>query len=133
MSPSTNLALTLVLFVAACGMDTADPPPTYSELYARYFAPGTRGHCATDGCHNGANYVIWVCGNTKDTCYAGMASSDAGLINTAIPRRSLIADPANSPLSWVNPNGPMPFDSPGPFPEGRDAILAWVAAGAPDD
>ena len=133
MSSTTNLALPLVLLVAACGTDTPDPPPTYSELYTRYFAPGTPGHCANSGCHGDPNHVIWLCGTTKDACYAGMTSLDAGLINTAVPRLSLIADPVNSPLSWVNPDGPMPMDKPGPFPEGRDAILAWIAAGAPND
>lgn len=133
MSPTTNLAMILVLLVAACGADTPDPPPTYSELYARYFAPGTPGHCANDGCHGGAHYTIWLCGTTKDTCYAGMTSPDAGLINPAVPRLSLITDPASSPLSWINPNGSMPFDGPRPFPEGRDAIVAWVVAGAPND
>ncbi|HEX8111240.1 MAG TPA: hypothetical protein VF516_26105 [Kofleriaceae bacterium] len=133
MSPTTNLAMTLVLLVAACGTDTADPPPTYSELYTRYFAPGTPGHCAMAGCHGDPAHLIWLCGTTKDTCYAGMTSPDAGLINTAVPRLSLIADPRNSPLSWINPNGPMPNDKPGPFPEGRDAILAWIIAGAPND
>jgi hypothetical protein len=132
MPLTTNLAMILVL-LAACGTDTAEPPPTYSELYARYFAPGTPGHCATDGCHGGKTYNIWLCGTTKDTCYAGMTSPEAGLINTAVPRLSLIADPRSSPLSWFNPNGPMPYDKPGPFPEGRDAIQAWIFAGAPND
>jgi hypothetical protein len=129
MPSTTNLAMTLVLLVAACGADTA-PPPTYSELYTRYFAPGTPGHCAKAGCHSDPNHNIWLCGTDKDTCYAGMASPDSGLINTAMPQKSLIADPVLSPLSWIAPEGPMPFDGPGPFPEGRDAILAWVAAGA---
>jgi hypothetical protein len=133
MSPTTNLAMTLVLLVAACGIDTAEPPPTYSELYARYFAPGTPGHCATAGCHADPLHLQWLCGTTKDMCYAGMTSPEAGLINTAVPRLSLIANPVFSPLSWINPNGPMPYDKPGPFPEGRDAILAWIAAGAPND
>lgn len=133
MPSTTNLAMILALLVAACGTDTAEPPPTFRELYTRYFAPGTPGHCATDGCHAGANYVIWVCGTTSDTCYAGMTSPDSGLINTQNPRLSLILDPASSPLSWFNPNGPMPYDKPGPFPEGRDAIQAWILAGAPND
>jgi hypothetical protein len=133
MSPTTNLAMTLVLLVAACGADTAETPPTYSELYTRYFAPGTPGHCAMAGCHGDPMHNIWLCGTTKDTCYAGMTSVDAGLVNTLVPSASLIADPVNSPLSWVNPFGPMPMDTPGPFPEGRDAILAWIAAGAPND
>ena len=132
MSRTTKLVI--LLAVAACGSDTpAITPdaaaPTYTELFTRYFAPGTRGHCATDGCHAGPNFNIWLCGTDKNTCYSGMATM-AGIINTANPRASLIADPASSPLSWINPNGPMPQDAPGPFPEGRDAILAWVAAGA---
>ena len=133
MSSTTNLAMTLVLLVAACGTDTAEPPPTYSELYTRYFAPGTPGHCAKAGCHGDPDHQIWLCGTTKDTCYAGMTSPDAGLINTAVPRLSRIADPVNSPLSWISPNGAMPFGQPGPFPEGRDAILAWIDAGARND
>lgn len=133
MSPTTNLAMTLVLFVAACGVDTAPPPPTYSELYERYFAAGTPGHCATAGCHADPLHLQWLCGTTKDMCYAGMTSPESGLINTAVPRLSLIANPSLSPLSWINPNGPMPNDKPGPFPEGRDAILAWIAAGAPNN
>ena len=133
MSPTTNLAMTLVLLVAACGVDTADPPPTYSELYTRYFAPGTPGHCAMAGCHGDPGHMIWLCGTTKDTCYAGMTSPEARLINLATPTASLIRDPVNSPLSWFNRNGAMPYDRPGPFPEGRDAILAWIAAGARND
>jgi len=129
MSPTPKLVMTVLLTVAACGTDTAEPP-TFTQLYRRYFAPGTPGHCANGGCHNGAKYIVWLCGSTKDTCYQGMAGLDAGLINTADPAASLIADPQNSPLSWINPNGPMPADAPGPFPEARDAILEWIAAGA---
>src|SRR4029079_12063308 len=99
MSPTTNFAMTLVLLVTACGIDTAapppdaGPPPTYSELYTRYFAPGTPGHCAKAGCHGDPAHTIWLCGTTPATCYAGMVSPDAGLINTAMPKQSLIADP----------------------------------------
>src|ERR1041384_7796500 len=97
--------------VAACGSDGAEPDagtctasstaPTYTQLFTRYFAPGTPGHCATDGCHlddsNG-----WACGTTRDTCYAGMLG--IGLIDPKTPRASAIGDPKNSPLRWINPN-----------------------------
>jgi hypothetical protein len=56
-----------------------------------------------------------------------------GLINPEQPQASLIGNPNQSPVSWVNPTGNMPFDATGPFPAGRDAILAWVAACAPND
>lgn len=138
MSPTTNLArkpqilrycLAALVMVAACGMDSA-PPPTYTELFTRFFAPGTPGHCANAACHlddsNG-----WACGTTKDTCYAGMVSIE--LINPANPKLSLIGDPRNSPINWISVSGPMPQDAVMPFPEGRDAILAWVAAGAPNN
>ena len=132
------------MLVAACGSsggtapDAAAPDaavkcvppnntaPTYTELYTKYFALGTPGHCATPGCHDDPDHTVWLCGKTKDSCYAGMVN--IGLINPSNPTTSLIGNSTSSDLSWVNPNGPMPFDGPGPFPEGRDAVLAWVAA-----
>jgi hypothetical protein len=146
MSPTTNLVsqrqilrccVAALVVVAACGMDPdpviPKPPPTYTELYTTYFAPGTPGHCANTSCHNGPDFNVWMCGTSKDTCYSGMASVSAGLINPANPTASLIGDPKNSPLAWINLNGNMPFDNANPLPAGRDAILAWVAAGAKND
>ena len=141
MSPTTNLVMKrkllrfcLAAFVvlAACGSDQATPDapaPTYTELYMKYFAVGTPGHCAqTGGCHSDALASGWACGADKDTCYNGMVS--IGIIDPATPKASTIADPVNSPLRWFNPTGPMPQDALMPFPAGRDAIKAWVAAGA---
>ncbi|HEX4341218.1 MAG TPA: hypothetical protein VH062_35155 [Polyangiaceae bacterium] len=119
---------------------TAAPPctpppgsvaPTYTELYEKYLAKGQPGHCATAHCHADPDHDVWLCGDDKSSCYAGMVK--VGLINPKEPLKSLIGDPTESPLSWVNPTGNMPFDGTGPFPEGRDAILAWVAACAPND
>jgi hypothetical protein len=107
------------------------PAPSYASLFTNYFAAGTHGHCADAGCHNDPKHHVWICGTTPASCYQGMVG--ATLISRTDPTHSLIADPENSPLSWVNPIGPMPFDAPGPFPEARQAILAWVAAGAPND
>jgi hypothetical protein len=136
--------LAIVSVVAACGVDNAVPgdavapcmppasgsAPTYTELYTRYFAPNTPGHCATTDCHlDGVQG--WACGLNKATCYKGMV--DIGLINPSAPTTSLLGDPKRSLLSWVNPFGSMPQDAVGPFPEGRDAILAWVAACAQND
>jgi hypothetical protein len=131
--------ISLGVVLAGCGgPDTAAPDavakmcapnpsaPTYAQLFTRYFAPGTPGHCATAGCHADPNHNIWLCGTTKDSCYRGMV--EQGLINPANPLASLIIDPVNSPLRWFNPNGPMPFDNQRQFPEGRDAIQSWVEA-----
>lgn len=117
--------LAALVTVAACGTDST--APTYTELFTKYFAPGTPGHCAAAGCHLDASNG-WACGTTKDTCYTGMVG--IALINPGSPMLSLIGDPKNSPINWVNPNGAMPQDAAMPFPEGRDAILDWVAAGA---
>ena len=105
--------------------------PTYTEVFDQYFAKGTPGHCATAGCHANPGFNNWLCGETKDSCYAGMV--EVGLINPQNPPASLIGNPTQSPLSWVNPTGNMPFDATGPLPTGRAAILAWVGACAPND
>ena len=127
---SANPALT-DLPPAHCTTKAADSAPTYSELFERYFAKGTPGHCATAGCHANPGFNEWLCGDTKDSCYAGMVQ--IGLIDPMDPAASMIASRAQSPLSWINPTGNMPFDATGPFPAGRDAILAWVAACAPNN
>ena len=115
-----------------CTPPTDGVAPTYAELYAKYFAPGTPGHCATSHCHGNPGFDVWLCGDSKDSCYAGMVS--VGLVNPADPVHSLIGDEQSSPLSWINPaGGNMPFDHTGAFPEGRNAILAWVAACAVND
>lgn len=107
------------------------PAPSFAQIYTSLFAVGTPGHCAMAGCHGDPGHHVWLCGTTKESCYRGLVGG--GLVSPADPTRSLIADPANSPLSWINPNGPMPFMATGPNPTARDAIVEWVAAGAHDD
>ena len=139
----TKLAMTVLLIISGCGSSPGAGPdatearcvpsspttaPTYTELYAKYFAVNKPGHCATENCHNGAGFNIWFCGNDKNTCYQGMTSVASGpLVNPSNPSGSLIVDMRNSPLSWFNSLGPMPQDAPGPFPEGAAAIRAWIA------
>jgi len=117
--------------VANCTPPLNGTAPTYTELFTKYFAPNTPRHCATAGCHADPGATTWLCGTTPGTCYAGMVS--IGLINPANPKLSMIADPKISPLTWLNPKGAMPQDAASAFPEGRDAILAWVAACAPNN
>src|SRR5262249_21339309 len=107
MLSNSNLAAAM-LVVAACGADAASVPacvpsstaPTYSQLYTKYFAVDTPGHCANNLCHGGAQFTIWLCGNDKDTCYQGMTSAASGLIDTMMPNASLMIDARSSPLSW---------------------------------
>jgi hypothetical protein len=105
--------------------------PSYEELFDTYFDKGTPGHCATSGCHADPRHNVWLCTN-RDTCYQGMV--DVGLIDVAEPMRSKIADSNRSPLTWINPtSGEMPFDAQGENAAAREAIKAWVAAGAAND
>jgi hypothetical protein len=120
-----------VLEAAPCTPASDVASPTYTELFDRYFAPGQPGHCATAHCHDEPGFNVWLCGDTKESCYAGMVQ--VGLVNPDDPAASMIGSPTESPLSWINPSGNMPFDVTGPFPAGRDAILAWLAACAPND
>ena len=116
---------------APCAPPADGTAPTYRELFARYFAPGTPGHCATGHCHASPEFNVWLCGDTKDSCYTGMVQ--VGLISPKNPAASLLGNALQSPLTWVSPTGNMPFDAPGPFAPGRDAIVAWVAACAQND
>jgi len=112
---------------AACVPPTGGSAPTYTQLYTTYFAATTTpGHCANEKCHGDPGHNIWLCGTNKDTCFKGMVG--VGLINTKTPAKSLIIDPANSPLRWVNSRGGMPADATTANNAGRDAIKAWVAA-----
>ena len=105
--------------------------PSYQELFAQYFAPGTAGHCATAGCHADPGHNVWLCTNAK-TCYEGMLS--IGLVDAVSPTDSDIADPQRSPLVWFNPaGGNMPLDAQVDNAAGRAAVEAWIAAGAPED
>ena len=145
MSQSLSFAVLLVgVFAFACGSspDTATseaaapvdagPAPHYSELFDTCFAPGTSGHCATAGCHADPGHTVWRCGPSKDDCYDGMLT--VGLIEAAQPSHSAIVDVHRSPLVWINPaGGNMPLDAQQANAAGREAIIAWVAAGALND
>lgn len=107
----------------------AGPALTYSELFDTYLGPGTPGHCATAGCHADPGHTVWRCGPTKDDCYDGMV--DVGLVDPARPLHSALVDARRSPLVWINPaGGNMPLDAQLANVAGREALLAWVAAGA---
>lgn len=108
-----------------CNM--ANPAPTYTELYNTYFAVGTAGHCAMEGCHGDPGHNVWLCGPDKSTCYQGMLGE--GLINMANPVASKLSDPNTSPLIWVNSrNGFMPQDALRANAAGADAINKWALA-----
>ncbi|MBX3188360.1 MAG: PQQ-binding-like beta-propeller repeat protein [Labilithrix sp.] len=107
----------------------AGPAPTWTQLYAQYFGPGTPGHCSgTGGCHTNMRGGF-KCGTTKATCYQGMV--DAGLIDTTNGAASSIGIVGQSPLAWLG--GGMPLDNDAPNPAAAAAVQSWVAAGAKND
>jgi hypothetical protein len=93
------------------------PPPTWATLYARYFAPGTEGNCASGRCHSK------VMGDAT-AAYEWLASR--GYI--AGSRSPLVG--ANSCLRWFGGNMP-PRGTPNE--EAIRDLGAWAAAGAPNN
>jgi hypothetical protein len=127
-----RLGSLLAFYTAGCSSPSAMPAPTYARLYADYLAPGTPGHCATSGCHADPAHNVWLCAS-PESCYDGMLDMD--LIDAAHPERSSLVDPSRSPLVWFNPmGGSMPLDAQSAdSEEAREAIAAWIAAGARRD
>lgn len=112
----------------ACTPDPNSTAPTYTQLYTKFFAPGTPGHCATPGCHADQGHVIWLCGTSAAQCYQGMVGE--GLINPNNPAASAIGSATASPIFWVNMSAPIPMPadaSSTPNAAGKAAIQAWVA------
>jgi hypothetical protein len=93
--------------------------PTWSTIYAQYFAVKTEGGCGR-----------------SNACHAA-EMSDAASAYSWLEQRGYIAGPQsaiasnrNSCLRWFGGNMP-----PGgrPDPHAADDLIAWVAAGAPNN
>ncbi len=106
--------------------DDAATGPTWSSVYAAYFAPGTPGHCSNAGCH-AASRGGFKCGTTKDTCYQGLI--DSQLVSTSLKEKSPIAG-SSSPLVWFNSRGTMPDDNRKANAQAASDIKTWLASGA---
>jgi polyvinyl alcohol dehydrogenase (cytochrome) len=110
---------------AGAGAAGGPPPPpttTWAGIYAAYLGPGTIGHCS--GCHNGQGRIMPL--NTAAVAYDSL--SRAGQIdgvNSSLAKRGL------SRLTIFG--GDMPPNGPTTAPDAEQAIIAWVAAGAPND
>ena len=101
--------------------------PTWTTVYAQYFAATSPGRCGASGCHSSSR-GRFKCGTTQDACYAGLVASR--LIDTKNPKASSIASDNTSPLSWFGGNMP---GRPTKNQKARDDISAWVNAGALDN
>jgi hypothetical protein len=100
----------------AGGVDAGPAAPTWTSIYAKYFAAASEGSCANNGCHasprGGFN-----CGSSKTTCFNGLVNA------------GLMISPVASPLVWIAANGSMPPRGRA-NPTAKADIRAWVLAGA---
>ncbi|MGH7269939.1 MAG: hypothetical protein ACREJ3_05865 [Polyangiaceae bacterium] len=124
-------------------------PVTWSELYTSFFGPSAPATCtANSSCHGalgdlGAQGSGYVCGATKDSCYAGMTASIVQGFPPLIPDGG-----SNSPKTTVlyqalhvvgGSGGIMPLNGPdgGAGYEFTQADLtrigAWLYQGAKDN
>jgi hypothetical protein len=119
---------------------------TWTALYADFFGPTGTAQCGASSrgdsngstsCHhdsggNGAMASGFICGDTQQSCYAGITSSMAsfGGAQVVIP-----GDPCNSFLPKIlrrNGGGIMPFYPMSVFFSDNDMarVREWIAAGA---
>ncbi|MFO0678876.1 MAG: hypothetical protein U0169_20275 [Polyangiaceae bacterium] len=106
------------------------PTPTWTQIYDRYFGPGSLGHCGDANCHREEGDQF-KCGTTKDECYQGLVNKD--LILVADPRRSRLVNRVRTPLAWYGTVGQMPKNEVRVNKTAADEIDAWVAGGAKKD
>jgi hypothetical protein len=122
---------------------------TWTSLYADLFGPASIGQCGdssrgdstgSTSCHhdssgNGAMSSGFICGDTQDTCYAGITSPSAAFLGARVV---IACDPGNSFLTKVlrhTGGGIMPFYPNNVFFSDADMarVGAWIAAGAPNN
>ena len=114
------LAISAIL--TAC---TSDPPATWAYLYPATIAPS----CATATCHSQLAARADVDLDDIDRAYALLVEGRNGVDGPFV----FPGDPASSPLVWLldgDERTRMPPAAP-PAAVERDAIVAWIVAGAP--
>ena len=92
--------------------------PTWTSIWTGYFAKGTAGNCAKSGCHSQMG--------TATGGYSWLAGK--GYITAT---KAPLADPAQSCLSWLGGN--MPPSGATSNAAASSALVAWAAAGAPNN
>ena len=111
------------------GSDASVPvaAPTWTTIYATYFAAGTPGHCGNSGCHQTIRSGF-KCGTTKATCFQGLVTK--GLVTPAAAATSPLGDANQTPLAWFGTGGGMPKDQAVKNTAAAKAVTAWLVAGA---
>ena len=96
--------------------------PTWTQIYANSFGPGTLGTCGSSGCH-ATTRRSFSCSSQSD-CYANFQNYSGGFARLITP---------SSMLWWFNSSGNMPISGTPPSQQSLDALTAWVNAGAPNN
>jgi hypothetical protein len=125
---------------AGCGTDGMET--TWNALYTDYFGakwPDGPGCAGNEHCHGaaeqpGAQASAFVCGHSKDECFAGITGTRAGLVNAATPASSglvgilrHVKDGKTVGIMPLQPTTCIFSDA------AIQRIEAWMAAGANND
>jgi hypothetical protein len=109
-------------------VDANMPPPqgpTWTQIYAADFGPGSPGRCGDSGCH-ASTRSNFRCDSQSD-CYSHFQSTGA------LGSGGWLTDPNNSYIWWFSNGGNMPTDNNQPSAQGLMDIQTWVANGAPNN
>jgi hypothetical protein len=116
---------------------------TWTGLYTDYFgarAPGPGCAGEVGSCHGaatdpGAQASGFTCGASKDTCYAGLTSGQANLIDAGNPGKGSIFQILRHRDNGGTQVGSMPKRPASYFfsPVGIKRIEDWIGAGAKND
>jgi hypothetical protein len=125
--------------------------PTWTALYASFFAPLDTGGCGAlaGSCHQAATDLGatlsppnppsgFVCGTTAASCYAGMQSATPSLLPTGpLSATQLSTNPLWEAIYQGGTVGTssnnMPLDNYMPTATDLAQIKAWLEAGAPNN
>jgi hypothetical protein len=111
----------------------------WTDLYRDYFGPTGAASCTGNNvCHGdstqpGAMASDFICGDDPDTCYMGLTSVMAGLVQATTPGNEATTS-LELVLRQTTGNGTMPKEPMYTFSVGDIArISAWLAAGHPNN
>lgn len=114
---------------------------TWTDLYRDCFGPGRANCGGTAGCHlssqdTGTSFSGFLCGSSKDECYAGMVGRDriVDLSRGTDPTLTRLYTVLRKAPPLPSPARAMPNDTGFAFTDADLArIRTWIANGAKND